>query len=167
MRRHWEDIFLLSLALATLLLASGCAVRQNLETSIAEVKASAAVSTPGSTPSTADPVEVLRQFTINDLSDAKADADSHADKIASMCYAELIVTVRSLPNPTPQKIMGAFSAFQAGRDVVNGVKSLQSGLPQALNIACAPLVLDAQNTVLMLARKVGIVAGVPGLGLIP
>lgn len=116
-----------------------------------------------------DPVAMLKAFTITDLEAAQADATSHADTIAATCYAELVTTVQNLPSAGLPKPKGAFSAFQEARDVANGVKRLQGGLPQSLNVACAPLVLDASQTVLMLGARVGVAAAVPIAlpGLIP
>lgn len=156
-------------AAIALLGLAGCGVQANLDAAKLEATIAAvpATATSPAIPAHTDPVVALRAFSINDLNVAQADAVAHQDQAAMTCYPALISTIRNLPSVAAIKIEGAFSAFQAARDVANGVKSAQGGLPQAINIACAPLILDAQQTILQLAVKVGAGAGIPGLGLLP
>jgi hypothetical protein len=75
------------------------------------------------------------------------------DAVASMCYEALIPIVQSqapiLPDSPPR---GVVTAFQAARDVVNGVQSAP-GVLKGLNVPCAPLVLDAEQTLIHLVSR--------------
>ena len=124
-----------------------------------------APSAGGSPPTSTDPLASLKSFTVADLQSALSDAQAQTppDQTAANCYQALIPLVQSQStNPLPSTA-GAFSAFQKARDVGSLV---QAGIPAGLNIACAPLVLDTQQTL----AKLGIIAAggaVAAGGIIP
>ena len=114
-----------------------------------------------------NPATVLQKFTLDDLQAALADAQAQnpPDTIAANCYTELITVVQSPAiNPLPSG-PGAFQLFQKARDLKNLVAAMQSnnGPLQALNIACAPLVIDVQTTLIRLGVIGGAVAATGGL----
>jgi hypothetical protein len=96
----------------------------------------------------------IQKLTIADLQAADTDAKAHSDAVASMCYEALIPIVQSqapiLPDSPPK---GVVTAFQAARDVVNGVQAAP-GVLKGLNVPCAPLVLDAEHTLIQLGLKI-------------
>lgn len=127
---------------------------------------------PGTTPQT-NPVTALQQFTVADLQAALADAQAQTppDTTAANCYTALIPIVQTnVKNPLPSG-MGGFQAFQKARDLITNASQIQSSFTGgALNTACAPLVLSAQNTILMLATQVGVkiaMPAIPGIPVIP
>ena len=114
--------------------------------------------TSGASSSGQNPTAALTAFTVADLQAAQADAlaQTPPDTVAANCYAALIPVVQGAlaqAGAVGTGIKGGFSAFQKARD---GVKLAQGGIPSSLNVACAPLVLDAANTVIGIAAKVGI-----------
>ena len=113
-----------------------------------------------------NPLLVLQQFTVSDLQAALADAQAQTppDVTAANCYTALIPFVQSQAiNPLPSGA-GAFQALQKARDAANYLANIQSnnGPLAALNIACAPLVLSVQNTVMTLGVTLGLVANPAG-----
>lgn len=109
-----------------------------------------------------NPLLVLQQFTAADLQAALKDAQSQTppDTTAASCYAALIPFVQSqVQNPLPQGA-GVFQALQKARDAKAYLANIQSptGPLAGLNQACAPLVLDVQNTLLTLGVAVGVIA---------
>lgn len=114
-----------------------------------------------------NPAAVLQQFTLSDLQNALADAQAQVppDMIAANCYQQLITVVQSpAVNPLPSQL-GAFSAFQKARDLKNMVVALQTpnGPLAQLNMACAPLVVDVQTTLINLGVIGGAVTATGGL----
>lgn len=100
-----------------------------------------------------DPFTALRQFTIDDLNAALADAQANNDLIAAGCWQALIPLVQNnAANPLPSK-PGAALAFQKAR---NFKRKVQAGIPEAVTAACAPLILDAQQTILGIGAAVGL-----------
>lgn len=96
----------------------------------------------------------LQKFTVADLQAADADAKAHHDTIAATCYEALIPVVQAQPSLIPSALpKGLFTAFQEGRDGVSAIQAVPSAL-KGLNVACGPLVLDAQQTILALGLKV-------------
>lgn len=138
-------------------------------------KPRAVASTPvkklTTTQAESNPAQVLQQFTLTDLQAALADAQGQTppDTLAANCYTQLIMLVQTpAVSPLPSG-PGAFQLFQKARDLKNLVASIQAnnGAMQQLNIACAPLVLDAQNTLIQLGIIGGGVAATGGLLPIP
>lgn len=115
----------------------------------------------------ANPLAVLQSFTLADVDAALADAQANNDKVSTPCWQALhdAISTQQAPNLTLPK--GVFSGIQKARDLkVLAQNALSSNSPLAnLNIACAPLILDGQNTLLLLGVSVGAVAGTGGLAL--
>lgn len=106
---------------------------------------------------TANPLVVLQTFTETDLQAALTDATANNDTAAVNCYTALLPIVQSgVANPLPTGL-GGFQLLQKARDAKTLLSNLQSpnGPLAKLNIACAPLIIDAQNTMIQL----GIVGG--------
>jgi hypothetical protein len=111
----------------------------------------------------------LQTFTVADLQTALADAQAQTppDTTSALCYTALIPIVEAgVNNPLPAGL-GVFQALQKARDAKALLANIQSpnGPLAALNIACAPLVLDAQNTLIQLGIVGGTVAATGGLAL--
>lgn len=111
---------------------------------------------------TQNPVAVLQAFTVSDLQAALADAQAQTppDTISIQCYQALIPLVQSnIANPLPTSA-GGFQLLQKARDAKSALANIQSptGPLAQLNIACAPLVLDVQNTLIQLGIVGGAVA---------
>jgi hypothetical protein len=119
-----------------------------------------------------NPLLLIKNFTIGDLQAALADANAQTppDTGAAACYATLLTVVQSnVASPLPAG-PGLFQALQKARDAKALIANLQSptGPLSALNTACAPLVLDAQSTLLGLGVGVGLVASpvAPAAGIV-
>lgn len=117
----------------------------------------------------ANPLGVLQTFSVSDLQAARADAQAQTppDVAAANCYTALIPIVQAgVANPLPKGI-GVFQALQKARDAKAALAAIQSpnGPLAALNIACAPLVLDVQNTLIQLGIVGGTVAATAGVTL--
>ena len=109
-----------------------------------------------------NPLLLIKNFTVSDLQAALADANAQTppDTAAAACYSALLTVVQSnVASPLPAG-PGLFQALQKARDAKALIANLQSptGPLSALNTACAPLVLDAQSTLLGLGVGVGLVA---------
>jgi hypothetical protein len=118
-----------------------------------------------------NPVLVLQQFSAQDLQAALADAQAQTppDTIAANCYQALINVLQNpIANPLPQG-PGLFQLLQKGRDLKNGIASLQAnnGPLTPLAIGCAPLILDGQNTLIQLGILSGAVVGAGLFGIPP
>jgi hypothetical protein len=111
------------------------------------------------------PLQGLASFVTTDLQNAVSIAKANNDTEAAQCYSYLIPQVaaaqQQLGTLAPADISGGFSAFEAGRVAVNNAKVLVNGVPQGLNEACAPLVVDASGTLVALAAKVGVTIALP------
>lgn len=116
---------------------------------------------------TANPIAVFQTFTITDLQAALADAQSANDTAAVTCYSALIPIVQTpgIGNPLPTGL-GAFQLLQKGRDLKANLAALQApnGPLAQLNVACASLIIDAQNTLIQLGILGGGVAVVGATG---
>jgi hypothetical protein len=128
--------------------------------------AASASARPSVTQAQQNPLIVVRQFTIADLQAALADAQAQTppDIVAVNCYTALIPFVQSqTQNPLPAGA-GVFQALQKARDAKAYLANIQSptGPLASLNIACAPLVLDVQNTLVTLGVSVGVIANPVG-----
>ena len=117
------------------------------------------------TAAAANPLAVLQglaQFTITDLQAALADANAQTppDTTAAMCYTELLTVLNgnSSLNLLPTEL-GAFEILQKARDLQSLTANLQSnnGPLSMLNVACAPLVISVQNTLIQLGILGGVV----------
>lgn len=113
-----------------------------------------------------NPLIVVREFTVADLQAALADAQAQSppDTVAANCYTALIPFVQAqAQNPLPAGA-GVFQTLQKARDAKAYLANIQSptGPLASLNIACAPLVLDVQNTLVTLGISVGVIANPAG-----
>lgn len=117
---------------------------------------------------TQNPLLLLQSFTVSDLQAAiaLANAQTPPDTIAAACYQALLTMVQNINGPSIPSggQVGAFYAFQQARDAKAFALNILSpnGPATALNNACAPLVVDAQNTLLMMGVAVGAVANPVG-----
>jgi hypothetical protein len=116
-----------------------------------------------------NPLLVVQQFTVDDLNAAIADANAQnpPDKVAAACYQALLPIVQGgVANPLPASL-GVFQALQKARDAQALIANMQSptGPLAGINAACAPLVLQAQNTLVQLGIMTGAVAAKVGLTL--
>jgi hypothetical protein len=155
--------------LASLALSPAMAAQQPKSTG-----AGASSPASGKLPATTvqqNPFALIKQFSVDDLNAAILDAQSQnpPDTAAITCYTALLTVVNTnVANPLPAS-PGAFQALQKARDAKVMMANLVSpnGPLSALNNACAPLILDAQNTLLGLGVAVGLVAnpvGAAGVG---
>lgn len=120
-----------------------------------------------------NPVSILQglqQFAMMDIQAALADAQAQTppDAIAATCYQELISLLGGPIAATVPNIVGIFSTFQKARDIANVASTLNSnsGPMAQLNIACAPLVVSTQTTLIRLGVIGGLVAGgLPPIGM--
>ena len=113
-----------------------------------------------------NPLAVLKAFTATDLQAAITDANAQTppDTVAAGCYTAVLALVNSnVANPLPTS-PGVFQALQKARDAKAFLAQVQSptGPLAGLNTACAPIVLDAQNTLIALGVGVGLVANPVG-----
>jgi hypothetical protein len=110
-----------------------------------------------------DPAQTIARFALGDLQAALADARAHDDAVAAPCWAALIPLVEQYAARRPDAgIAGGFSAFQRARDLVGAGNR---GVPDALKLACAPVVLDTQATIARLGLIAGGAAATGGIGL--
>lgn len=115
-----------------------------------------------------NPLVLLQQFTAGDLTEALslANAQTPPDTTAAACYTQLLTIVNGL-NPSGSTTLpndiGAFTALQAARDAQSMMANMQAanGPLAALNMACAPLVLSVQNTLIGLGIGAGVIVSGP------
>lgn len=124
---------------------------------------------PTSAQALANPLLVIQNFTVDDLTAAIADANAQSppDKVAVACYQALLPIVQGgVANPLPSS-PGVFQALQKARDAQALLANMQSptGPLAGVNAACAPLVLAAQNMLVQLGILTGAVAAKIGLTL--
>lgn len=137
-----------------------------LAIALSALMATSAMAAPKitATAASANPLALLQNFTVADLQAALKDAQSNSDTAAVNCYTAILAVVQSgVANPLPTA-PGVFGALQKARDAKALLANLQSptGPLSSLNIACAPLVLDAQTTLLAMGVTVGLVANPVG-----
>jgi hypothetical protein len=114
-----------------------------------------------------NPLLLLQKFSAADLQAALADAQAQTppDATSIPCYTALLALVNSpINNPLPTS-PGLFLALQKARDVKAFLANLQSpnGQLSNLNIACGPLVVDVNATLLALGVATGVVVGTGGI----
>lgn len=118
-----------------------------------------ATKTPLPKPS---PLTAIKQFTVDDLTAAAADATANGDYSAD-CWNALIPLVQAqadtLALPTS---IGAAQLLQKARDLD---RKVTAGIPDAIKKTCGPVLWDAQQTLLKLGIQTG-AAFVPGGGLL-
>ena len=157
-----------AVAIAALCVTAACAfvVPAIAANTAAPAKPKPAVSKPTVAQAQQNPLLVLQQFTVADLQAALADAQAQTppDTVAVNCYTALIPFVQSqVQNPLPTGA-GVFQAVQKARDAKAYLANIQSptGPLAGLSVACAPLVLDVQNTLVTLGVSVGVIASPAG-----
>lgn len=94
---------------------------------------------------------------------ALANAQSPPDQISATCYKALVPYVAQAeaavsPPGVTQTGAGVFTGLQVSRDVATQVQTLGGPLPQALQIACGPLLMSEVATINDLLAKLGIAA---------
>lgn len=129
-----------------------------------------------------DPLTLLRQFSVNDLNNAIALAQANNDQTSLPCWQKLLSIVQTLngasptgssSSPTGNALQpGIATALQDARDAQQLIANLQSsnGPLAQLNMACAPLVVSTQNTLIQLGLLTGAIVGAAptgGLSLLP
>lgn len=113
-----------------------------------------------------NPLLVIQKFTVTDLQAALDDANAQnpPDVVSANCYKALIPLVQNATGigGLAPKGLGGFQLLQKTRDLKANLANIQSptGPLASINIACAPLALDVQNTLVQL----GIVGGVVTVG---
>src|SRR5208282_4354280 len=116
-----------------------------------------------------NPLVLLQQFSAADLTAALADANAQTppDITSAQCYTALLALVNSpINNPLPAG-PGVFQLLQKGRDLQSYITNLQSptGPLSQLNLACAPLMMNVNATLLALGVQTGLVLGTGGIAL--
>lgn len=149
-------ILLIAFALSFLVAGNSAQAAQSFKPRTVAAK-SASGSTVTKSAAIANPITVLQTFTVSDLQAALSDAQANHDAAATACYTALLPIVQSgVGNPFPTGL-GGFQLLQKARDAKAMVAALNSptGPLANLNMACAPLIVDAQNTLIQL----GIIGG--------
>jgi hypothetical protein len=92
-------------------------------------------------------LESLRSFAVDDLTRAHAIAVAAEDGVAANCYAALLDMAENTPGLPDTDVgrTGGFTVFQVGRNISRRVAG---GVPEKVHVACAPLVVDAETTLL-------------------
>jgi hypothetical protein len=116
-----------------------------------------------------NPIAVLQALSVADLQAALDDAKAQTPPttISINCWTALLALAQSpTVNPLPTQ-PGIFLAIQKALDAKQLLANIQSpnGPLASLNIACAPLVLDGENTLIQLGIIAGVVSGTAITGL--
>ena len=99
-----------------------------------------------STPQDTQPaVQSIGTITQTDLASAIASAKAAGDTVGQNCWQAISDWIGV--QPVKPQITGAISGVEALR-IANG--RIKSGLPSAVHVNCAPVVIDAQNVMLQL-----------------
>ena len=111
----------------------------------------------------ASPLVLLQRFDVGDIQAALADAEQQnpPDNIAATCYRALIGIVQAnVPASIVPPGSGTFQTTQKSRHNKNLNAALQSpaGALSGFGIACAPLMLDDQSTLVAVGIYSGLVA---------
>lgn len=109
-------------------------------------------------------LQQLGTFTVADVNNALTIAKAGNDIEATQCFTYLstwLPQVQAQLQTPGITVSGAVSGFEAGRvAVAHGQSLAQQGIPPALNMACAPLVLNAAATLNQLIVQFGGAAAV-------
>lgn len=89
----------------------------------------------------------LRAFTAEDLTNAHKAAIDAGDTVAAGCYMALLETMPEASNEPEAATgrAGAFTAFQKGRNIE---RRLDAGVSKKVHVACAPLIVDLERTLI-------------------
>ena len=95
-------------------------------------------------------VDAIEAFTSEDLIRARSIAVDAGDSVAAGCYAALLETARAAPKRSNTDIgkTGAFSVFQMTRNIS---RRFDGAVSEKVHVACAPLIVDAQATLIGLS----------------
>jgi len=109
-----------------------------------------------------NPLAILQAFSADDLQITLDDANAQKppDMLAANCYQALIAILReTVPSSLVPPGAGLFLSLQKARDSksLNDALQSSSGSLALLNVACAPFVLDGQQTLILLGVKTGLV----------
>lgn len=131
--------------------------------------AHAATTTKKLTPAQAqvNPLAVLQQLSVTDLQAALADAQANNDATTIPCWTALLAGVQAQQAAAPALPSGVFSAIQKARDLkIQAANLLAPNGPLAnLNVACAPLLMDANSTLAAFGIATGVVVGTGGIAI--
>ena len=87
----------------------------------------------------------VAEFTTTDLERALVLAEG--DKAATNCWSTLLPYAEAATERDTPEAVGIASRFQKIRNLR---RTLRAGIPEEVSIACAPLVVDTQKTLLRL-----------------
>ena len=132
--------------------------------------ACAALPIPLGDPAT-EPAQNLSALTTADLTAAAAISTANGDPAGANCANALNTWLTSIapkaePADTPKPIgpASAFAELRVHRRKADDIVALiKSGFPDAVHIACAPLILDAQQTMIKIGLLIGAVGAAPTL----
>lgn len=88
----------------------------------------------------------LASVTANDLDAAVSIAKAHGDKVGEACFSAMKDWLAAKA-PEQPKAAGVFSALELTRV---GVARIRAGVPDAVHVACAPVIVDSQRVLLRL-----------------
>lgn len=94
----------------------------------------------------------LRDFAIADAEAAKALAIASGDIVGANCWDQIAADIRARQAVPSPETNGVMVRWQRARNLRRGL----SGLSEAFNTACAPVVLDAGRTAFRLRRLGGV-----------
>lgn len=97
-----------------------------------------------------DEVAALTAFTIADLQSARDLAQSADDKIAVMCWTDLLASAERLQSVAARGSIGVATKWQIARNMRRNERE-----------ACDAIVSDARSTLFRIAGRLGVV--IPGL----
>lgn len=119
----------------------------------------------------AEPAQKLAALTTDDLTVAAAISTANGDIAGANCANALNTWLTSIapkaePTDTPKPVgpASAFAELRVHRRKADDIVALiKAGFPDAVHIACAPLVLDAQQTMIKISVLIGAVGAAPAL----
>ena len=121
------------------------------------------------TQAAANPLAVLQAFSVTDLQAALADAQANNDVTTIPCWTALLAGVQSANAATPALPAGVFSGIQKVRAHLGAPQAAAALAPNGplatLNVACAPLLMDANATLAAFGIATGVVVGTGGIAL--
>jgi hypothetical protein len=124
-------------------MASGCV---NAQTAPSKDNPSALQADAQARSVTQADVQSLATITGADLDAAVKISNDNGDAVGAGCFAALKDWIGA-PKPAAQPAVGVFSALARAR---GGVSRIRAGVPPAVHIACAPVIVDAETVGLRL-----------------
>lgn len=148
-----------TLLLALPLLLGACGLSANIQ--------AAQQQNPG------DPIGTLKQVAVTDLMQASAMAAKATDPEADVrkaCWDALALWIPTIQAPFGIGVStnGAASTIELGFETGNQLQtlSLSKLIPKTVHVACAPVLIDGQTFINMLAIKLG-GSVIPAVNLLP